>query len=394
MGTIFQVTTSGTLTTLVSFNGTNGGGNVVVPLTLGNDGNLYGTTRSGGSHNDGTVFQITTNGTLTTLVSFDGTNGWAPFGLTLGSDGNFYGATPYGGIYNEGNVFRMTPSGTLTTLATFNGTNGAYPYGRLVQEGVGIFYGTTSSGGSTDNGTVFCLTLPAVQSVPIISWTNPPSIVYGAALTTNQLNATANVPGSFAYTPTNGIVLNAGTNALSVIFIPSDTNDYNTATNRVTLMVSPAPFAVTASNASRLYGATNPIFGGTIAGLQNGDNITAIYSTTATANSPAGTYAIVPSLVDPSNRQTNYAVSLVNGTLTVFLPPQNFTAISMNKNQLRLQLSGTPNFLYILQSATNLTPPINWQPILTNPADVNGNWSTVVTNWKSVPSAFFRAEAQ
>ena len=72
-GTVFKVTTNGTLTTLVSFNCTNGA-NPHAALTLGNDGNFYGTTANGGSSSsiDGTVFKVTTNGTLTTLVSFNG----------------------------------------------------------------------------------------------------------------------------------------------------------------------------------------------------------------------------------------------------------------------------------------------------------------------------------
>ena len=57
-----------------------------------------------------------------------------------------------------------------------------------------------------------------------------------------------------------------------------------------------------ANNASRTYGATNPVFSGTITGIQNGDNITATYATTATATSPVGTYPITPTLVDPSGK--------------------------------------------------------------------------------------------
>jgi hypothetical protein len=77
------------------------------------------------------------------------------------------------------------------------------------------------------------------------------------------------------------------------------------------------PTTVTAASTSRVYGAANPVFTGTITGLSNGANITATYSTTATTSSPVGTYPIVPALVDPSNLATNYTVSLINGTLTV-----------------------------------------------------------------------------
>lgn len=83
--------------------------------------------------------------------------------------------------------------------------------------------------------------VPFTPTTPIISWTNPAPIVFGTALSSNQLNATANVAGSFAYNPTNGAVLNVGTNTLSVIFTPADTVDYNSATDSVSLVVFVPP---------------------------------------------------------------------------------------------------------------------------------------------------------
>ena len=123
-GTVFKITPSGTLTTLHSFNGTDGSGNPAAALVQGTDGNFYGTTESGGANGPGTVFKITPSGTLTTLHSFDGTDGAEPDGLVQGTDGNFYGTTYTGGdIANQplGTVFKITPSGTLTTLHDFNG---------------------------------------------------------------------------------------------------------------------------------------------------------------------------------------------------------------------------------------------------------------------------------
>ena len=98
------------------------------PLTLYTDGNFYGITNKGGANNYGTVFKITPTGTLTILYSFDGTNYFAnpTYGLTVGNDGNFYG-TQWGGN-GLGSVFKITPAGVLTVLHAFTGNpDGAEP---------------------------------------------------------------------------------------------------------------------------------------------------------------------------------------------------------------------------------------------------------------------------
>ncbi|HTB79344.1 MAG TPA: choice-of-anchor tandem repeat GloVer-containing protein [Opitutaceae bacterium] len=157
-GTVFKVTPAGVLTTLVLFNGTNGGGSRG-GLVQGSDGNFYGTTYLGGSSSDGTIFKMTPAGILTTLVSFNGINGALPSaGLVQGSDGDFYGTTSWDSVNHDGTVFKMTSTGALATLAFFNGTNGQYPHG-LVQGSDGNFYGLAESGGDSGNyGTVFKVT--------------------------------------------------------------------------------------------------------------------------------------------------------------------------------------------------------------------------------------------
>src|SRR6185436_12543887 len=87
--------------------------------------------------------------------------------------------------------------------------------------------------------------------------------------------------------------------------------------NNGALTINPAALSVTADDKSRTYGAANPAFTGNIVGIQNSDNITAIYSTPATASSPVGPYSIVPSLQDPDSKLGNYTVTVNNGTLTV-----------------------------------------------------------------------------
>ena len=163
-GTIFKLTTNGTFASLYSFSGTNDGANPYAGLAQGSDGNFYGTTFFGGTNGYGTVFRFATNSTFTTLVSFGNTNGAYPqAGVIQASDGNFYGTTSAGGAYTNdagqgyGTIFEMTTNGTLTTLISFNGTNGASPQAGLVQSTDGNFYGTTANGGTNGYGTVFRL---------------------------------------------------------------------------------------------------------------------------------------------------------------------------------------------------------------------------------------------
>jgi uncharacterized repeat protein (TIGR03803 family) len=167
-GTVFAITPQGTLTTLWQFgSGPTDGSYPYAGLVRGNDGNLYGTTHEGGTNGFGTVFKITSQGTLSTLWQFgrnsaDGTGPEA--GLVQGSDGNFYGTTYRGGLTNShytsgcGTLFKITSQGTLTTLWQFNGTNGMEPSGALVQGTDGNFYGTTYTGATNNCGTVFKIT--------------------------------------------------------------------------------------------------------------------------------------------------------------------------------------------------------------------------------------------
>jgi uncharacterized repeat protein (TIGR03803 family) len=197
-GTVFKITPSGTLTTLYSFCALGGGcadgSNSVAGLVQGTDGNFYGTTYYGGpntcdnpSHGSvscGTVFKITPAGVLTTLHSFDSSDGGNPSaGLVQGSDGNFYGTTLYGGANgtNDGTVFKITPSGTLTTLYSFcsqsSCADGSQSYATLIQDTNGFFYGTTSEGG-LGNGTVFGFSVGLASFVKV----SPPARKVGTTV--------------------------------------------------------------------------------------------------------------------------------------------------------------------------------------------------------------------
>jgi uncharacterized repeat protein (TIGR03803 family) len=124
--------TYGPIATLFSFNGADGAN--LGALAFYN-GNLFGTANTGGASGQGTVFELDLGSdTLTTLVTFNGTNGANPALLITDSIGNLYG-TVGGGAFNAGMVFKLPYNnlthmyGPLSTLATFDGTNGAAPGG-------------------------------------------------------------------------------------------------------------------------------------------------------------------------------------------------------------------------------------------------------------------------
>jgi uncharacterized repeat protein (TIGR03803 family) len=172
-GAVFKVTPSGIATTLHSFTDGSDGGYPYAPPVEGNDGNFYGTATAGGytgtgcgSTGCGTIYKITPSGAFTVLYQFHNTDGYAPYPpLVLGTDGNFYGMTTDGTIANAGVVFRITPAGKFTVLFKFDNTHGENPFSGLVQGNDGNFYGTTIYGGTTGGGVVFRITPTGKLSV-------------------------------------------------------------------------------------------------------------------------------------------------------------------------------------------------------------------------------------
>jgi uncharacterized repeat protein (TIGR03803 family) len=249
-GIVFKMTADGALTTLVYFEGTNG----LSPragLIQATDGNFYGTTAGGGTSESGTVFKMTPTGVLTPLISFNNTNGADPYsGLVQATDGNFYGTTVAGGNtslnggYGYGTVFKMTPSGVLTSLISFDGTNGAYPYGGLVQAGDGNLYGTTFSGGISNAGTVFRLSLVETTNPPVITQQPLSQTVAAGTNVTFSVSASGSAPLFYQWSE-DGTNLPNQTNATLNLTSVQTGNSGNYA-----VLVSNAAGSVTSSNAT------------------------------------------------------------------------------------------------------------------------------------------------
>ena len=232
-GTLFSITPGGVETVLYAFGGISGikgKQDCGVPsggLTLGTDGNFYGTASSGGTYGVGCVFKYTAGGTESPIYSFSGPlNGSGGVsgspdastptsGLTLGKDGNFYGTTAYGGAYQSGAVYKITPAGAETVVYSFNGHVGTNPQGPragLILGRDGNFYGTSGSGGSaagqTGQGTVFSITPQGGLTVLYTFAGNTPGSTDGAFPAAAVVEGT---DGNFYGTTADGGVYNAGT---------------------------------------------------------------------------------------------------------------------------------------------------------------------------------------
>ena len=140
-GTIYKLSTGGTFTLLYSF-GTGAARSPVAPPIQANDGNYYGTTVESGT--SGEIYRITSTGVFTTLFTFTASETMGGEDMVLGTDGNLYGAS---GVFNCGSVWKTTTNGVFTELHNFaptQSTDGCTPYG-LVQAGDGNFYGDRKS---------------------------------------------------------------------------------------------------------------------------------------------------------------------------------------------------------------------------------------------------------
>ncbi len=240
-----------------------------------------------------------------------------------------FSGTNTGLVYNDRIVATFISSATTNTPAGVYGPASPYaitpqlsdPDGRLVN------YSVISTTGSL---------IITKATLPLYVTANNASRPYGAANPVftgsliNVLNGD-NITASFISIATTNTPAGVHGPATSSAITPqlSDPDsrlvNYTVVSTAGTLTITKAVLVVqvTANNASRPYGAANPVFTGSLVNVVNGDNITAAFISTATTNTPAGVYgpgspyAIVPQLTDPNGRLVNYAVISTTGTLTI-----------------------------------------------------------------------------
>jgi hypothetical protein len=176
-------------------------------------------------------------------------------------------ATLYGGQTQQltATVINTTNTAVTWTISPATGagtisTSGLYTAPTTISTQQTVTVTATSQASTTASASSTVTLMP--KTTPTITWATPAAITYGTALSATQLDATASVAGTFAYTSASGTVLTAGSQTLSVTFTPTNTTVYNTATASVPLTVSKVVLTVTAGNASRAYGAANPAFTG------------------------------------------------------------------------------------------------------------------------------------
>ncbi len=256
-------------------------------------------------------YSVTTNNGLLTVSA-------ASLTVTADNQNRNYGTTnpvltgSVVGIQNGDDI-----TGSYTTLATTNSAVGPYaitatlndPNGKL-----GNYSVTTNNGVLTVNAAA--LTVSADNQSRMYGAVNP--TLTGSV---SGLQNGDNITASYTTTATTNSAVGPYAITIGLVDPGSKLGNYNVTTNNGVLTITTAPLTVTANNAARNYGATNPVFGGVLTGIQNGDNITASYASAATPLSGVGGYSIVPSLVDPNDRLGNYTVTSQNGTLTINAAP-------------------------------------------------------------------------
>jgi uncharacterized repeat protein (TIGR03803 family) len=177
-GTIYKILPGGQFNPFFSFSSDGSqGGSPDGSLLLGFDGNLYGAATFDGASGNGTLFQISTNGTFSLLYTFTALNsnqanpdGAVPNGgLVQAPNGGIYGVASAGGANTNGTVFEIAPDGSFSVLHTFSATDnfgvnadGAMPQGPLCLGSDGALYGVTSYGGVDADGAIFRLTTNGV----------------------------------------------------------------------------------------------------------------------------------------------------------------------------------------------------------------------------------------
>lgn len=222
--------------------------------------------------------------------------------------------TTMSGFVNNDTISVISGEASLNTTATISSAVGSYPIVATQGTLAAANYDFTFVNGTLTIGQA-TLTVTAENANRVYGAANPNFAVHYSGFVNNDsensLTGTPDVTTTAtAASPIGNYPITVKTGTLSA-------SNYQLTFVDGTLSVGKASLTAVANNATRTYGAANPKLTGTLSGVQNNDNITASYTTAATASHAVGTYDISPTLNDPDNKQANYDVTLTKGTLTV-----------------------------------------------------------------------------
>jgi len=400
-----KVTPAGTITTIAGNGGAgysgdngpatsatlNGPDDIAIDLS----GNLY--------INDdlnSRIRMVSPSGTITTIVGNGGSPGNGdggpaisatlnqPHGVTVDANGFLYIADTF-----SNRIRRVDQFGTITTVAGNGQSNGgdggpAFDAGlnlptKVSVDAVGNYYIA-----DLFNYRIRKVTVSSVPQggAPTINWPTPAAISYGTALSATQLDATANVPGTFVYTPALGSVLTAGTQTLSATFTPTNTAYYATTTVTVTLQVTQVTTTISWTPPTAITGGT--ALSGTQLDATASEQGTFVYTPAAGTVLPFG--ALTLSVTFTPYDAVDYTTATASVPLTVLAPSgavhlsgyqvtTNITAGSAGYNPQYIAVDGNGNIFFTCY-AGNPAPPCENEVIELTPSGGTYTASVVIAN--------------
>ncbi len=216
-----------------------------------------------------------------------------------------------------------------TTLATVAASGGSASFTTsLLNAGVHGLFARYSGDANYLTSDSLIASVNVAKATPVITWSTPAPITYGTPLSSTQLNATANVPGTFVYIPAAGAIVGAGSQTLSVTFTPTDTANYNTASASVTLTVDKATPSVSVVGGTFTFDGNPHPATGSVTGVLGEDLGTPTFTYNGGTAAPVavGTYTVVASFAG----NANYLPDSATVTITIITGPAATSSISKN----------------------------------------------------------------
>ena len=313
---------------------------LTVNLTYGGSSNPP--TNAGSYQVIGTISDVNHQGAATNTLVIAKSN--AP--VTLSNLSQTFDGSAHSAIVST------VPSG-LTVNLTYNGS-AASPTNAGSYQVIGMISNINHQGAATN-------TLVIAKSNAPVTFSNLSQTFDGLAHSATVSTVPSGLTVNLTYNGNTASPTNAG--SYQVIGTINDVNHSGAATN--SLVITATPLSVVASNTNRMFGRSNPAFTGILTGVISGDNITASYDSPAIITSPAGGYDIIPTLIDPDSRLSNYTASATNGILTIVGAPSFSNITRSPAGLVQLDCTVHAGRVYEFQFK-NALADADWTPFISN----------------------------